>query len=129
MKIKIALIVVLISALLCISLVNNKIKFKGSSIKKTHKISAKKYKKIKSSEILATIEKYKELKLKEIKYDNNNAYIGVSANGDIQSINNIVTNFRKEKHAAGIEEINLVKASENDGAEMKLFFKLYEEVK
>lgn len=129
MRIKITLIFILISACLCISIINNRIQFKHSNIKTSHKVFVKKYKKVKSSEILGIIEKYKELKLEEIKYDNNSAYISVSANGDIQSIDNIVNNFRKEKDAAGIEEINLVKTSEHDGAEMKLVFKPYEEVK
>lgn len=129
MKIKIALIFGLISAILCVLLVNSKIQIKDRDIKMPHKVSAKRYKKIKSSEILDIVEKYKELKLEEIKYDNNNAYVGVSINGDIQSINNIVNNFREEKAAAGIEEINLVKTSEHNLAEMKLIFKLYEEVK
>lgn len=129
MRVKIGLIFILISALLCILLINNKIQFKSNTVKTTHKISEKKYKKIKSSEILDIMDKYKELKPEEIKYDNNNAYISVSANGDIKSINNIVSNFRKEKDAAGIEEINVVKDSEHEGAEMKLVFKHYEEIK
>lgn len=129
MKIKIVLVFVLISTCLCISLINNKIQFKDSNIKTSHKVSVKKYKKIKSSEILGIMEKYKELKLEEIKYDNNSAYISVSANGDIQSINNIVNNFRKEKAAAGIEEINVSETLKHDSAQMKLVFKPYEEVK
>lgn len=129
MKIKIALMFVLISALLCISLINNKIKIKDSGIKTSHKVYIKRYNKIKSSEILDIIEKYKGLKLEEIKYDNNNMYVDVSANGDVKNINNIVNNFRQEKAAAGIEEINFNKTSGHDESEMKLLFKPYEEVK
>lgn len=129
MRVKIGLIFILISALLCILLINNKIQFKNSMVKTLHKTSSKKYRKIRSSEILDTMDKYKELKLEEIKYDNNNAYISVSVSGNIQSVNNIVSNFRKEKDAAGIEEINVVKDSEHEGAEMKLVFKHYEEIK
>lgn len=126
MKIKMALIFVLISGILCISLVNNKIQIKGSNIKTPHKVPVKRYRKLKSSEILDIMEKYKELKLEEIKYDNNNAYVGVSVNKDIQSINNIVNNLRKEKAVAGIEEISVTKTSKYDGTEMKLVFKPYE---
>lgn len=88
----------------------------------------KKYKKIKFSEILDTLEKYKGLKIDEVKYDNMDAYVNVSINGNIKDINNMVSNFRREKNLIGIKEINVTKTSENERAKMKLVFRHYEEV-
>ncbi|MCD2345173.1 hypothetical protein [Clostridium guangxiense] len=128
MKIKIALIPILISAFLCIFVVNNEIKFKSNNIKTPRKTVMKKYKKIKFSEILDTLEKYKGLKIDEVKYDNMDAYANVSINGNIKDINNMVSNFRQEKNLIGIKEINVTKTSENERAKMKLVFRHYEEV-
>lgn len=128
MKIKIGLIFLLISTSLCIFRINNKIQFTNNTIKAPKQVIVKKYKKITVNQMLNTVGKYNQLQLGEIKYDSKNAYICVLINGNIQSINNIVNNLRKEKNLIGIKEINISKVSQNEEAEMKLFFKRYQEV-
>lgn len=128
MKIKIGLIFLLVSTFLCIFIVSNKIQFRNNTIKVPKQVTVKKYKKITVSEILNTVGKYNELKVEEVKCDNKDAYVCISINGNIQSVNNMMNNLRKEKNLLAIKEINISKVSQNEEAEMKLFFKHYQEV-
>lgn len=128
MKMKIALVFLLFSTLVCIFIINNKIEFRNNKIKVPKKVIVARYKKIKVSEILNAVKKYNELKLGEVKYDNKNAYICILVNGNIENINNVVNNLRKEKNLKEIKEISISKVSQNDEAEIKLLFNSCEEV-
>lgn len=128
MKVKIAVILVLIFALASIYTVNNKIKPKNNTIKMPSKVKVKKWNGIKLSKMLDIVEKYKELKIEDIKYDNKDACINILINGNIQNINDIVSDLRQEKNLLKINQVTVVKNSQGECAKMQLVFKRYEEV-
>ncbi|MFL0251575.1 hypothetical protein ACJDT4_14225 [Clostridium neuense] len=125
MKLKIAVIFILIFSLSGIFIVNDEIEAKHNVIKMPDKISVKKFNEIKLSEMLGTVEKHKELKVEEIKYDNKDAYINVLVNGNMQSINEIANSLRQEKILIKINQITIVKNPQDEGAKMQLVFKRY----